>query len=73
MKYLENVFYLVRLVLLMSLWIALVWIALSVILVRQTYWWMRGDSTPLARTPGTAAATVARRMAVGACSFAVAL
>lgn len=51
-KYLEDVFYLVLLVLLMPLWIALVWIALSVILVRQTYWWMRGNSTPLTRRQG---------------------
>jgi hypothetical protein len=52
MKYLEDVFYLVLLMLLMPLWIALVWIALSVILVRQTYWWIRGNSTPLTRRQG---------------------
>jgi hypothetical protein len=52
MNYLKDVVALVLLVLLIPLWIAVVWIALSVILVRQTYWWMRGNTTPLIRRLG---------------------
>ena len=52
MKYLEDVAYVVLVAMLIPFFIAFGWVALSVILIRQTYWALRGNSTPLTRHDG---------------------
>ena len=45
MKYFEDVAYVVLVALLIPFFIAFGWVALSMILIRQTYWALRGNST----------------------------
>lgn len=47
MKYLEDVAYVLLLVLLIPFFIVFGPLALGAILIRQTYWTLRGNSTPV--------------------------
>jgi hypothetical protein len=54
MKYLEDAAYLIMLALLVPVLMVFVWVALIVIIARQTYWMVQGNATPVAKTPPVA-------------------
>jgi hypothetical protein len=61
MTYLKDTIYLVVLVLLLPLLMVAAWTALIVIVIRQLYWWARGNSTPLTRHGGRPQASLGER------------